>query len=331
MIHKLSIVSWLLLHKHIAVAFIEDLGVGVEHEALIVSVGVAWDGKTPATIAHKHEKRGIREAYCLLWDVLFTSLRLQTWFRSRFLRAPFPLILGLRTDSLRCQVHFRWSAHRLSSGVGFLRPSWVTQMIRVVIQWSRISTLIIWLLPCVFIRVNSRVIIVPSFHSLFGFVAFFGYPTRREAVISRCDARWTIAYRFFPLVHKLRATSWRALFLSAAHIAVLFHTFSPLWPRLSTHSVSLIEDARGGKCVAEFTWQIMRSFFLPSICGVAAAPSAALPLHIEARTWFQVAVAQGVLWGSATAAFLEEVVRVVVDQVDLWGLLWLIFYFRLSW
>ena len=133
MIHKLSIVSWLLLHKHIAVAFIEELGVWVEHEALNVCVGVAWDGKTSATIAHKHEKRGIREAYSLLGNVLFTSLRLQTWFWSRFLRAALPLILGLRTDSLRCQVHFRWSAHRLSGGVGFLRPPWVTQMIRVVI------------------------------------------------------------------------------------------------------------------------------------------------------------------------------------------------------
>ena len=48
----------------------------VEHEALIVGVGVAWDGKTSATIAHKHEKRGIREAYSLLRDVLFTPLRL---------------------------------------------------------------------------------------------------------------------------------------------------------------------------------------------------------------------------------------------------------------
>lgn len=133
MIHKLSIVSWLLLHKHVAITFIEDLGVRVEHEALIVGVGVAWDGETSATIAHEHEKRWVWEANGLLRDVLFTPLWLQTRLRRCFLRASFSLKLGLRTDSLRCQVHFRWGAHRLSSGVGFLRPPWVTQMIRIVI------------------------------------------------------------------------------------------------------------------------------------------------------------------------------------------------------
>ena len=312
MIYELSIVSWLLLYKHIAVAFIENLGVRVEHEAFIVGVWVARNGEAPASIAHQHEKRGIRETYCLLWNVLFTPLRLQAWFRCRLFRAALSMKLRLRTDSLRCQVHFRRCAHWLGCSDRLLRPPWVTQMIRIVIQWSRIPALIVRLLPRVIVRVDSRVIIliVPSFASLlFGFVAFLGYPTRREAVIPRSDTRWTITYRYLSLPSKLRTASWRALLLSATHITVLFHTLSALGSWLSTHSISLIKYARCGKSVAKFTRKIIfvmpfLILFLPTICRIATPPSTALTLYIEAGTWFELAIAKCVLWRRASSTLL---------------------------
>lgn len=206
-------------------------------------------------------------------------------------------------------------------------------MIRIIIQWSRIPTLIIRLLPRIIIRVNRRIIIpiVPSFPSLFSLFAFLGYPTRWETVIPGCDTWWTIAYRFLSLIYKLGPTSWWALLLSATHITVLLHTLSALGPWLSTHRISLIHNPWCGKCIAELTRQViflMTLLFLPR---TAAAPSAALILNIEACTRLEVAITECILWGCASAALLQEVIRVVVDKVYLWGLLLLIFYFRLSW
>jgi hypothetical protein len=206
-------------------------------------------------------------------------------------------------------------------------------MIRIIIQWSRIPALIVRLLSRIIIRVNRWIIIpiAPSFPSLFSLFAFLGYTTRWEAVIPRCDTWWTIAYRFLSLIYKLRPTSWWALLLCATHITVLLHTLSALGPWLSTHRISLIQNPRCSKCVAELTRQVIFLMTLLFLPWTAAAPSAALILHIEACTRFQVAITECVLWGCASAALLEEVIRVVVDKVYLWGLLLLIFYFRLSW
>ena len=62
------------MHEHVAVTFIEDLGVRIEHEALVVGVRVARDREAPASVAHEHEEGRVGQTYRLLRDVLLAPL-----------------------------------------------------------------------------------------------------------------------------------------------------------------------------------------------------------------------------------------------------------------
>lgn len=205
----------------------------------------------------------------------------------------------------------------------------------VVVYGMRISTVVMWLLFCVFIGIDGWIVHIIPFSRLLcllNFVAFLWNTSRGHAVISWCDARWTISNRFLSLVNYLRTAPWRTLLLCTTHIAMLLYAFTALGSWLPTHGFSLIQNTWCGESISEFTREVILSpiFLLATVSGIAAAP-ATLTLHIEPCTWFELTVAESVLWGSAASALLQKVIRVIVYQVYLWSLLLLILCLWLSW
>ena len=211
-------------------------------------------------------------------------------------------------------------------------------MIRVIIDGPWISTMVIWLvlIPRVIVWIHNRAIVIipPStLFCLFAFIAFLRNPSWRHAVVSGSDAWWVISIRswFLSLVNNLRATPWWALFFATAHVTVLFHTLSPLRPRLSANGISLIQNTWSSKCIAELTWEIVTSIFLimATVRGITFA-STTLYLSVETSTGFEIAIAKSVLWRSTSSALLQKVMGLVVNQINLRSLLLLVFHLWLS-